>query len=308
MTYNEDYLYLEKLILFYLYLKLLNMLYINNKILSTILIYFFYIVLNKIKNNYLYKKYVQLNAIKNIVKQNDGNYYKYNIEYIKKIKKVVYSVIIGKYDKILDFQKQEGYSYFLFADENYKNTNWTIISISKLIKKTNISKLKMTRYFKLFPHLFFKDYDLSIYIDASFIAKGNLNELLLRTLNPSFDIYFIQHYIRNRISEEFSTVLKFKREIKEIVNIVKKKYIKENFPDNLGLTGNYIIIRRHNNKKVIKLMKIWWNEIKNYSYRDQLSLNYAIWKLNLNLKIYYLPNRFVMDYFSFNKHKKPTHF
>jgi hypothetical protein len=34
-------------------------------------------------------------------------------------------------------------------------------------------------------------------------------------------------------------------------------------------------------------MKVWWNEIKNYSYRDQFSLNYAIWKSNINIKIYY---------------------
>jgi hypothetical protein len=238
------------------------------------------------------------------VKQNDGNYNKYNIDYIKKIKKVVYSVIIDKYDKILSFKKQEGYSYFLFADRNYYNTNWTIIPIKKLLKKTHISKLKMTRYFKLFPHLFFKDYDLSIYIDAAFIIKGNLDEILLRTLNPSFDIYFLQHPFRNKILREFSAVLYFKRENKEIVNIVKKRYIKEKFPDNIGLTENCIIIRRHNNKKVIKLMEIWWNEIKNYSYRDQLSLNYAIWKLNSNLKIYYLSKRFVLDYFSHKRHKK----
>jgi 16S rRNA G966 N2-methylase RsmD len=242
------------------------------------------------------------------VKQNDSNYNKYKINYIKKIKKVVYSVIIGKYDKILPFTKQEGYSYFLFADQIYHNSNWTIIPIKKLLKKTNISKLKMTRYFKLFPHLFFKDYDLSIYIDATFIVKGNLNEILLRTLNPSFDIYFLQHPFRNKILQECSKVLLNKRETKKIINIVKKRYIKENYPDNIGLTENCIIIRRHNNKKVIKLMDIWWNEIKNYSYRDQLSLNYAIWKLNSNLKIYYLSKAFVLDYFSYKKHKKPTKF
>lgn len=166
----------------------------------------------------------------------------------------------------------------------------------------------MTRFFKLFPHLFFKDYDLSIYIDASFIVKGNLNELLIKVLNPSFDIYFLQHPRRNTILQEFSAVVNNKRDTKEIVNIVKKRYIKEKFPDNLGLTENCIIIRRHNNKKVVKLMKIWWNEIKNYSYRDQLSLNYAIWKLNSKLKIYYLPKRLMLNYFSYKKHKNPTQF
>jgi len=49
-------------------------------------------------------------------------------------------------------------------------------------------------------------------------------------------------------------------------------------------------------------MEFWWREIKYYSYRDQLSLSYAIWKLNLTFKIYYLPKRFMTDYLSYREH------
>ena len=162
-------------------------------------------------------------------------YYKFNIEVIKNIKKVVYSVNIGGYDNISNFTKQEGYNYFLFSDIIYNNTNWTVIPISKLIEKTNISYIKMTRYFKLFPHLFFKDYELSIYFDASYIINGDLNELLLRTLNPSYDLYFIQHPKRNNISQELSAVIEYKKDSNESVHTIRKKYIEENFPDNKGL-------------------------------------------------------------------------
>ena len=55
-------------------------------------------------------------------------------------------------------------------------------------------------------------------------------------------------------------------------------------------------------------MKIWWNEIRNYSYRDQLSLNYVIWKKNLNIKIYYLSYRFIMNYFTYKNHSKKIEF
>ena len=268
-------------------------------IFSIIFIQSFYFILKSL----IYKKYYLLNK-KIISKQNGKNVYKYNISYIKKIKKVVYSVIIGDYDKIPDFSKQKGYNYFLFSDKNYKNTNWTIMHIPKLIEKMKLSKVKMTRYIKLFPHLFFKDYELSIYIDATFIIIGDLNELLLRVLNPSFDLYFIQHPVRNKIFQEFKTILRLKKENKKIISLVRKRYIKENFPDNLGLTENNIIIRRHNKKKVINLMKAWWNEIKNYSYRDQLSLSYAIWKLNMTFKIYYLPKRFMTDYLFYREHSK----
>ena len=242
------------------------------------------------------------------MKVTDKNYSKYNVEYIKKTKKVVYSIIIGQYDEISTFNKLEGYKYFLFSDIIYNKTNWTIISITKLIKQVNISNLKMTRYFKLFPHLFFKDYELSIYIDASYIICGDLDDLLLKTLNPSFDLYFIQHPSRNNISQEFPAVLEIKKDTQASVNIVKERYIKEKFPDKLGLTVNCIIIRRHNQKNVIKLMEIWWKEIKNYSYRDQLSLNYAIWKLNFKIKIYYSSYKFMLNYFSYKDHSKKVKF
>jgi hypothetical protein len=222
------------------------MLYKNiYKILSFLLVQFFYII---------YKNYYNLNKKKYLVNQNGQNYYKYNRKYIKRIKKVVYSILIDDYDKISTFVKQKDFKYFLFSERKYKNTNWTIISFSKLKKKKKISKIKITRYIKLFPHLFFKDYELSIYFDASYVINGDLNELLLRVLNPSFDLYLLQHPERNRIFQEFSAVINCKKEKKKIVNLVKKRYKKTNFPDNLELTENCIIIRRHNNKNIIKLI------------------------------------------------------
>jgi hypothetical protein len=223
------------------------------KIISILFIQLFFIKVNVVKKEKIYKKYNQFSSFKNIMKQNEENFYKYNINYIKKIKKVVYSIIVGDYDQISTFPKQEGFDYFLFSDMNYNNTNWTIILIANLIEKKNISSLKMTRYIKILPHLFFENYELSIYFDATYIINGDLNELLLRTLNPSFDVYFLQHPERNSLLEEFSAVINLKKETEESVNIVKSRYIKENFPDNLGLTENCIIIRNHNKKNIIKL-------------------------------------------------------
>ena len=204
------------------------------KIISILFIQLFHIKINVVKKENIYRKYNQFSSPKNTMKQNKENIYKYNINSIKIIKKVVYSIIIGDYDLISTFPKQEGFDYFLFSDMNYNNTNWTIIPISNLIEKKNISSIKMTRYIKILPHLFFENYELSIYFDAAYTINGDLNELLLRTLNPSFDLYFLQHPERNSLLEEFSAVINLKKETEESVNRVKTRYIKENFPDNLG--------------------------------------------------------------------------
>jgi hypothetical protein len=38
------------------------------------------------------------------------------------------------------------------------------------------------------------------------------------------------------------------------------------------------MIRKHNDQYSKDLMEKWWSELKDYSHRDQLSFNYALWK------------------------------
>ena len=133
------------------------------------------------------------NNSKNIVNYiyKDLNYNK-KIKNIINLKKLVYTIILGNYDKPHPFIKQEGYDYYLITDDNsiekYKKANWTVMKIPDQVKNLNISTVKKQRFLKLHPHLFFKNYDLSIYIDGTFIIKGNLTDFLLRILNPK--IYF----------------------------------------------------------------------------------------------------------------------
>ena len=110
------------------------------------------------------------------------------------------------------------------------------------------------------PHLYFKNYNISIYIDSSFQIKGDLNEFLLRILTPEYNIYNLEHPDRNKIFDEIFAVIVARKEKLSMVKIIWERYIKENFPDN------------------IYLMNKWFEEIEKYSHRDQLSFNYLIWK------------------------------
>ena len=123
--------------------------------------------------------------VKNQIK--NSNCYINNKNDIKNLQKVVYTALLGNYDKTHSITKEDGYDYFMFTDQNLLNnsqSNWTILHISEEIKSLNLTKFKLQRYFKLHPHLFFRKYNLSIYIDASFEIKGNLDEFLLRILTP----------------------------------------------------------------------------------------------------------------------------
>lgn len=230
---------------------------------------------------------------------NKGVDYSEQINHLKKMKKVVYSVIFGNYDEIKDFNKQKGYDFYLFTDNisniNYKKTNWQLLPIPDNIKKLNISIIKKQRYIKLFPHLYFKNYNLSIYIDATFIIKGDLNEFLLRIISPKYYLYGLEHPERNSIFKEFEAVSLYKKEKKNIITQLYKRYAKEKFPDNLGLIESCLLIRKHNNPDCINIMNLWYKEIIQYSHRDQLSFNYIKWKKNINMK--YIPKNYALQYF-----------
>jgi hypothetical protein len=220
-------------------------------------------------------------------------------------KKVIYSALFGCYDSVKPFNKLEGFDYFLFTDILINNTNWTILEIPNFIKKFNISITKKQRFIKLHPHLFFEKYDLSIYIDTSYIILGDINAFLIRFLKPSFNIYVMEHPVRNCIYSEVKAVIKYHKENKNISLSVGELYKKFNYPQKNGLSDNSLIIRRHNKKDCIYLMEKWWEQIKNYSKRDQLSFNYIVWKTATKIK--YISKIFVLEYFHQSSHlsKKP---
>lgn len=227
------------------------------------------------------------------------------LQNIINLKKVIYTIILGSYDKPKRFNKQEGYDYFLFTDDNsieqYKNTNWTLLKVPDEVKNLNVSTVKMQRFLKLHPHLYFKNYELSIYIDGTFIIKGNLDEFLLRILTPKFYFYTFEHPERNNIFQEIKQVVRVKKEKKSLGELLVKKYMEEKYPYNNGLIESCLLIRKHNDKQCINIMTKWYREIKKYSHRDQLSFNYIIWKNKIKMK--YISKEYALQYFI----KRKTH-
>lgn len=64
--------------------------------------------------------YCYINKI-NINSFNKYDYYPIDINYIKSLKKVVYTALIGKYDDISTINKEKGYDYFIFTDQIFEN-------------------------------------------------------------------------------------------------------------------------------------------------------------------------------------------
>ena len=261
-------------------------------ILYSVIYFFVYKSIKRRKNIEKIDEYIYENIY-------DENIYNRTLNKIMKMKKVVYTINFDNYDLLRNITRQEGFDYFAFLDtdlDKYNYTNWTILPVPEEVKNLNISIHKKTRYIKTHPHLYFQNYSLSIYIDAAYPIIGDLNEFLLRILEPKYNIYTLEHFDRNCVYQEIKRVVEIKREKKEIADIVEEKYKKENVPHELGLIEGALIIRKHNEKECIYLMELWWEQIKNYSHRDQLSFNYVLWKTGIKIK--YFPKNFASRYFN----------
>ena len=58
---------------------------------------------------------------------------------------------------------------------------------------------------------------------------------------------------------------------------------KSGYREKNHLTANYILVRRRDDQKLIKSMNEWWEIVSNRVGRDQLSMQYILWKNNLEI-------------------------
>jgi len=196
---------------------------------------------------------------------------------LTKNKFVVYTALFGDYDDLIEpKEKFEGCDFICFTDQkSVKSDIWEI----RTIDECNMSKNMMNRKFKILPHIFLGDYDLSLYIDAN-IAILNNPLILANKYLSKYDIAVPKHFARNCLYKEAKEcVILGKTKYRETKKQIKK-YENDGFPKNFGLGENNILFRKHNSSKVVKIMNDWWNELNTQTQRDQLSFAYVLWKNN----------------------------
>ncbi len=194
---------------------------------------------------------------------------------MKKNKLVVYTALFGDYDELVDpAENFDDCDFICFTDQKHlKSDIWEIQIIDKLDLPSNM----MNRKYKILPHLYLSEYEWSLYIDSNIAILKNPIDLANKYLYKN-DFVAPKHFARDCIYEEANAcIILGKAKYNEIQNQMNE-YRADGFPRKFGLSENGILLRRHNNEKVIKLMNDWWKEMNNKTQRDQLSLGYVLWK------------------------------
>lgn len=207
-------------------------------------------------------------------------------ERVEKMRKeprvVVYTCITGGYDNILEPSVvTPGVDYICFTDNpKMSSKTWKFRPVPDEL--LSYSKVKQQRGVKILAHRYLSDYDISIWVDGAVIVKGNINEYLKTLDFNNYCVFIPEHPARKCIYKEKEACVKIKKIKGDEVALAEKqmqRYKDDKFPENYGLVQTNVMIRKHNDQYSKDLMEKWWSELKDYSHRDQLSFNYALWKL-----------------------------
>lgn len=191
-------------------------------------------------------------------------------------KGVIYSAIIGAYDDV----KEPAYvnpelDYILYTDNpDIKSDVWQVRLVDN---KEGLDNARFSRRMKVLGHEYLPEYDYSIWIDGKLQIVGDLKEYIEKYRKQEPMLSF-NHYINDCIYQELWACKSLKKDDLETMEAQIARYKAEGYPEHNGLTENAVIVREHNNPRVIQVMETWWDEIINASRRDQLSLCYACWK------------------------------
>ena len=190
---------------------------------------------------------------------------------------VVYTCVTGGYDNLIQPVKTDCIDYICFTDNlNVDPKGWQLRPMPEDVKL--LSKVKQQRMVKVLAHKYLPEYDISVWVDGSVEVKGDVKEFMSSFIYSGFSIFIPEHPQRNCIYREAITVKAIGKDKSNMPEKQSEKYKAEGYPERNGLVQSNIMVRWHNNEDCIEVMEVWAKEIREFSHRDQLSFNYALWK------------------------------
>lgn len=210
-------------------------------------------------------------------------------------KKLIYTAIFGDNHYLHNPEiVSSNYDYICITDsDQYTSDIWEIKKVTPLYSHGGLNNRK----YKVLPHRFFDNYDISVYIDGDLKITSDLNNLVEKY--TQYPLSVLDHSLcgvnttgnlnsRNCIYDEANFIKWLgdnhpRKHYKDNIDTIfsqMDRYKIEEYPTKNGLARTSVIIRNHNNPLVIKVMEDWWLELKYWSKRDQLSFPYVCWKNN----------------------------
>lgn len=221
-------------------------------------------------------------------------------------KKLLYTVLVGGYDQLNEVPKRlPGWDYICYTD-NPEATSDTW-EIQFLENPLNLDPVRLSRHYKINNHLVDNSYDLSVYVDASFRIRGNLDCFLAHAMVKENSLSMLLHPFHHSLAQEFEACIALGKDNEDTLRSQFEYYVnQQGFIDDHPHVAGGLIIRQTGVPPVIGLMEKWFEQLIKWSKRDQVAFNFARSRCP-EVAVNYIPYYIVRRYFKkFDHRKTPT--
>ena len=200
------------------------------------------------------------------------------------MKIVCVTAIVGGYDKLKHLHHVNSVDdtpYVCFTDDlEQESPLWELRPACTIFSGCWDAESRNAKHHKVMIHEYF-DCEYSLWIDGNntlLLSPSNIIDEYLKDC----DIATFKHPARNCAYDELEECVKCQLDKEELMRRQLKDYEAEGFPRGFGLNAGGFILRRHTDQ-IKEFNELWWEQICKYSRRDQLSLNYVLWKTGIKM-------------------------
>lgn len=197
----------------------------------------------------------------------------------------VYTTLTSEYQSLREqpVAKESGIPFICFTDNPHlRSETWKIQFISRLFE---MDPIRSQQDVKLRPHVYLPNAEASLYIDST-LQLAQIPEQLFG-LQTQSGISLLQNHSFENLVDEFLDVAENDFGDQSRIFEQLNHYLVA-CPDILTEKPycTSILLRNHRNGKAIHAMDIWAAHVQRYSRHDQLSLNLALSKAELEPDVF----------------------
>ena len=197
---------------------------------------------------------------------------------------IVFTCTLGDTDPLRPARHTPGVKYLCFSDKPVNVPPYTYIpyDCGDLGPQLASRKLKI-----LADHPELHGSDVTLWHDAAYQLHCDPQTLATSSLRTC-DVVAMRHPHRNRIEDEGAAIVTLGYMPADTVAAQIAHYKGQGFSQS-AITSTGFCIRRRT-PAVEAWQALWWDEVARWGYRDQMSVDYALWKSEV--RIHYIPGHY----------------
>jgi len=191
---------------------------------------------------------------------------------------VVYTANFGWYDKPREPVYHEGVRYIYFTDTKHESNVWEVV-LSDITAKP----IRAARKRKILSHKFVGDASYTIWLDANIRLLADPITLCETYLEHS-DMALFGHPYRDCVYDEADVCISLGKGDLSIIESQVEHYESVGIPHHVGIMETGFILRRHT-PQIAEFNEVWWDEVDEWSTRDQISFPVACHKTGMEYEV-----------------------